>query len=69
MFYPHNFHQSELDYELGIAAYENRLVWTNGPFKASRHDITIFRLAGLTVKIPPGHRAIADNDYRVRLFL
>lgn len=39
-------------------------MWMNGPFKASRHDITIFRRAGLKDMIPPGHRVIADNGYK-----
>ena len=63
-YYSHKFRQSGLDYELGIAAFENKLVWMNGPFKAGRHDITIFRRAGLKDKIPPGHRVIADNGYK-----
>ena len=63
-YYSQKFNQSGLDYELGIAAYENKLVWMNGPFNASRHDITIFRRAGLKDMIPPGHRVIADNGYK-----
>jgi hypothetical protein len=62
-FYSHKFNQSGLDYELGIAAYESKLVWMNGPFKASRHDVTIFRRAGLNEKIPQGHKVIADSGY------
>lgn len=63
-YYSHKFKQAGLSYELGIAAYENNLVWVNGPFKASRHDITIFRRCGLKDKIPEGHRVIADNGYQ-----
>jgi len=62
-FYSHKFNQSGLDYELGIAAFENKLVWMNGPFKASRHDVTIFRYAGLLNKIPESHRIIGDTGY------
>ena len=36
----------------------------NGPFKASKHDVTIFRSDVLMDMIPPGHRMIADNGYR-----
>jgi hypothetical protein len=38
----------------------------NGPFMASRHDITIYQLAGLKVKISSGHRVFADNGYKGR---
>jgi len=62
-YYSHKFNQAGLAYELGIAAYENRLVWVNGPFRASRHDVTILRRCGLKDKIPEGHKVIGDNGY------
>ena len=44
--------------------YDNALVWLSGPFKASMHDLTIFRAAnGLKEMIPQGKRVIADNGY------
>lgn len=56
--------QSGLNYELGISVYDNALVWLNGPFKASQHDLTIFRSAnGLKEIIPEGRKVIADNGY------
>lgn len=63
-YYSHKFKQSGIDYELGLSVYENKLVWMNGPFKASRHDITIFKHAGLRDMIPEGHRVIADKGYK-----
>ena len=63
-YYSHKFNQSGLDYELGIAMYENKLVWMNGPFKASRSDTKIFERGGLRDMIPPGHRVIADGGYK-----
>ena len=47
-----------------MSVFENRLVWLNGPFPASRHDITIFREDGLLDQMPAGHLAIADKGYR-----
>ena len=45
--------------------YDNPLVWLSGPFKASMHDLTIFRAAnGLKEMIPQGKRVIADNGYK-----
>ena len=62
-FYSHKFKTSGLDYELGISVFNSALVWMNGPFKASRHDITVFRKAGLQLQIPEGHRIIGDNSF------
>lgn len=62
-FYSHKFKGPALDYEIRISLYENKVVWVNGPFKASKHDITIFRSA-LKAKIPKGKLAIADLGYR-----
>jgi hypothetical protein len=62
-YYSHKFKQSGVNYELGISVFDNALVWMNGPFKASRHDITIFRRAGLQTRIPQGHRIIGDSGY------
>jgi DDE superfamily endonuclease len=67
--YDHKTHGPGLSYELGIAIRSNRLVWINGPFPASRHDITTFRSDdnpgnGLKDSIPEGKRAIGDSGYR-----
>jgi hypothetical protein len=62
-YYSHKFKQSGLNYELGLSVFDDSLVWMNGPFKASRHDITIFRNAGLQERIPAGHRIIGDRGY------
>lgn len=67
--YSHKFNASGVSYELGIAVRSNRLVWINGPFPASEHDVTIFRRPtdpenGLKALIPDGKRAIGDSGYR-----
>jgi hypothetical protein len=63
--YSHKFGGPGLAYELGISIRENRLVWINGPFLPSTHDITIFRKPhGLMSKIPDGKRAIGDGGYK-----
>jgi hypothetical protein len=41
--YSHKYQGPALSYELGISVFEDRLVWINGPFDASTHDITMFR--------------------------
>jgi hypothetical protein len=70
--YSHKSHGAGLSYELGIAIRSNRLVWINGPFPASRHDLTIFRFGdgnknnpgrNLKSNIPFGKRVIADSAY------
>ena len=37
--YSHKYHGPGVAYEIGLAIFENRLVWINGPFGASVHDI------------------------------
>ena len=66
----HKFHAAGLGYELAISIYRNQLAWINGPFPASKHDITIFRgLArdnpepGLISKTPNGKRGVGDSGY------
>ena len=50
----------------------DRIVWINGPFPASKHDITIFKFGsgdknnpGTNLKsmIPTGKRVVADSGY------
>lgn len=52
-----------LAYEVCIAIHKNRVVWINGPFRASVHDKTMFRRHGLADKIPDGKKVIADRGY------
>jgi len=63
-FYSHKFNQAGVNYELGISVFYNRLVWMNGPFRAAKHDITVFRTKGLKDMIPDGKIVIGDNGYR-----
>jgi hypothetical protein len=59
------FSQAGLSYELGIAIRSNQLVWVNGPFPASEHDITIYRKeGGLKARIPEGKRLVGDEGYK-----
>jgi hypothetical protein len=69
--YSHKTHGPAVAYELGLAIYEDRLVWMNGPFDASTHDITIFRGeadditdSGLKDNFPVGKRLIGDSGYK-----
>jgi hypothetical protein len=63
--YSHKFGAPRLAYELGISIRSNQLVWINGPFLVSVHNITNFRKpGGLKTKIPPGKRAIGNSGYQ-----
>eukprot|EP00980_Cylindrotheca_fusiformis_P009533 scaffold2088_cov119-Cylindrotheca_fusiformis.AAC.2 len=71
--YSHKSNSAGLTYEIGIAIRSNNVVWVNGPFPASQHDITTFRGGkkgqpqdpeALQFKIPDGKRAIGDSGYR-----
>lgn len=63
-YYSHKHNKAGLNYEIAICIFSNRVVWVNGPFKASRHDKTIMVTDGLLEKIPAGKRVIADRVYR-----
>ena len=55
-----------LKYELALSVWSDKIVWINGPFKATNHDITIFRKYGLKEKMidtAHGKFAIADLGY------
>jgi hypothetical protein len=41
--YSHKHNRSAANYELGIAIWEDRLIWISGPHPASMHDGTIFQ--------------------------
>jgi len=62
-FYSHKFKKAALGYEIGLSIYASKVLWMNGPFLASKHDITIFCQAGLKNAIPHGKQIIADNGY------
>jgi hypothetical protein len=59
--FSHKFNQAGVGYELAISVFHNSLVWMNGPFVGSKHDVTIFRNDGLKDRTPIGKRGIADN--------
>ena len=46
--YDFKSHSSGLKYEYAMSIREPKIIWRNGPFPASFHDITIFRGGNLT---------------------
>jgi hypothetical protein len=62
--YSHKFNQAGFDYELALSLTGNSLVWMNGPFLGSKHDVTVFRDDGLKDNTPLGKKGIADQGYR-----
>jgi hypothetical protein len=62
-YYSHKSGQAGMDYELALSVFDNCLVWMNGPYKASVHDMRIFRDKGLMAKIPAGKKVIGDKGY------
>jgi hypothetical protein len=63
-YFSHKFGRAGLDYEIAISIFESKGVWVNGPFKAGRHDVKIFKDDGLKDLIPQGKRVVADRGYR-----
>lgn len=63
--YSHKHKGPGVTYELGISIWENKLVWINGPFKAGKNDIGMFKSdGGLEANLPAGKRALGDSAYR-----
>jgi hypothetical protein len=63
--YSHKHNGPGLTYELGIAIRQNKLVWINGPFRASTHDMAVFKKPdGLWSRIPQGKKALGDSGYK-----
>jgi hypothetical protein len=60
----HKFKHAALKYEIGVAIYENKIVWVNGPFPGGRHDLTIFREDGLKDRMPEGKIGCLDRGYQ-----
>jgi hypothetical protein len=52
-----------LAYEIALSIRENRIVWTNGPFPASWHDITIYRRDLMNLVPIGGLMDIGDSGY------
>lgn len=65
-FFSKKFQHAAVKYEIGVAIFHDSIVWVNGPFPGTRHDITILRNDGLKAKMPPGKKLIADLGYRTR---
>jgi len=62
--YSHKFHGPGIAYEVGIAIYEDRVLWIKGPFYPSTHDKTMFESEGGPPDMPEGKRGIADFAYQ-----
>lgn len=58
-------HCAGFDYEIGLALYESKLCWFNGPIKAGENDISIFQKRGLKAKLLATKKmVIGDGGYR-----
>lgn len=55
-----------LKYEVALAVFHDSIVWVNGPFRGTAHDITVFRTGGLKNRVAPGKKLIADLGYRTK---
>ena len=64
--FSHKSNGAGVSYELAISIWLNKLVWINGPFKASKNDQSIFKSA-LQQKLHPSKRVVLDNGYADKL--
>lgn len=65
--YSQKFRHGGLKYEIGVAIFEDKIVWVSDVSDAGRNDITIFREDGLLQRIPPGKMAVADRGYETSI--
>ena len=64
-YFTYKHHCAGFSYEIGLSLFESRLLWFNGPFKAGRNDITIFKEEGLRALLQSTNKKIiADNGYK-----
>jgi hypothetical protein len=61
--YSHKSNGPAMSYEIAIAIHESRVLAINGPFDASKTDVTIFR-DQLKDAMPEGRRGIGDSGYQ-----
>jgi hypothetical protein len=63
-YFSHKYNKAGINYELGIAIAYPRLVWMNGPFRAGKSDVKVFRDKGLKEKLlSVNKKAIGDRGY------
>jgi len=66
-FYSHKYNKSGVNYELAVSLKESKLIWMNGPFKAGKSDMKVFREHGLRDKLRQLKKvAIADGGYHAK---
>ena len=65
--YSQKFKHGGVKYEIGVAVYEDKIVWVSNASDAGRGDITIFREDGLLDRIPDGKMAVADRGYETSI--
>ena len=57
------FNHGAVKYEIGVAIFEDKIVWVSDVSRGGRSDITIFREDGLLDLIPAGKMAVGDRGY------
>jgi hypothetical protein len=64
--YSHKLNKPGVSYEIALDLKKSQISWTNGPFPAAKHDISIYKQenSGLKWQIPDGKKVIADRGYR-----
>ena len=66
-FYAFKFEKAGVNVEIGLDLFQDRIVWVNGPFPGSVHDLTMFRKeGGLKQKMEEtgSIKAVGDKGYR-----
>jgi hypothetical protein len=63
--FSHKFDGPGVAYEIATHLTDNKIVWVNGPFKAGKKDLSIFKEPnGLNTVVPPNMMLLGDRGYR-----
>ena len=63
--FSHKHNHGGVKYEVGVDAFESKIVWISGPWRAGKHDREIFgEESGLRSLIPEEKVVVCDRVYR-----
>ena len=68
--YSQKYKHAGLTYEIGVAVYEQKIVWVNGPYQAGTNDLSMLRQGkpdgsgSILDKVQPGKMLVLDRGYQ-----
>jgi hypothetical protein len=62
-FYSGKAQMHSVKYEVGVQRHSGKIVWLNGPFQGTIHDMLVFWLGRLYSYLLPGEMLMCDSAY------